>query len=148
MKKIFIAFMIVVSIWSCNRSQNASKTTDANQPTVAIKENNAKDQFHYQGTYFGIIPCADCEGIETTIHINNDGTYVKKAKYLGKGDRNVKEVTGKFSWDDTGFIIILEGITDSPNKYYVSEGILTQLDMDGNIITGDLSHNYLLRKTI
>ncbi len=123
---VFVAFA-----WSCNRSQNTQNTSN---PT------------NFHGTYIGILPCADCEGIETEIILHKDNTYVKKTKYLGKGDHQKTEVTGTYKWSQSGNGIILEGITDAPNKYFVDEGAIVQADMEGERITGELGMKYILRK--
>jgi uncharacterized lipoprotein NlpE involved in copper resistance len=40
----------------------------------------------YAGTYQGTFPCADCEGIETTLTLNQNGRYTIARTYKGKGD--------------------------------------------------------------
>ncbi|MDR2037740.1 MAG: copper resistance protein NlpE [Bacteroidales bacterium] len=143
MKKIVVVLSVaLMMVLGCNnRSQNSSKTSENQKKT-------AKTEFNYHGKYLGILPCADCEGIETEIELKKDQTFIKKTKYLGKGDQKVFEVTGKYKWDDAQSMVILENITDAPNKYYVTEGAITQLDMDGNVITGDNSMKYRLAKTL
>ena len=37
------------------------------------------------GIYKGVLPCADCAGIETTLQLNSDGTYDLTQNYSGKG---------------------------------------------------------------
>jgi len=58
----------------------------------------------------------------------------------------VSEKTGTYSWDGAGNAIILEGIGNAPNLYFVGENMLIQLDMEGNRISGDLAERYNLRK--
>lgn len=149
MKVIFIILFSVFVIAGCNRSQNSSKPGNENSREVsASKGKNAKNTFNYHGKYLGVLPCADCQGIETEIKLDRDNTFTKKVKYLGKEDHQTFEEKGNFSWDESGNIIILEGITGSPNKYYVTESAITQLDMSGNTITGSLSEKYRLSKVI
>ena len=98
----------------------------------------------WAGSYGGILPCADCEGIETSLSIRYDMTYRLETKYIGKnGEAFVSE--GKFTWNSDGRIIILEN--ETPGKYQVGEGALFMLDPDGRRITGELSDMYILRKT-
>ena len=63
-------------------------------------------------------------------------TYVKRTKYLGKDDK-VLEGKGNY-WNEAGNTIKLDGIKDTPDKYFVGENNLTQLDLNGNKITGNL----------
>lgn len=149
MKSIYIILLAVIFTGGCNRSQNSSASGNHDKQKAAqSNEKNAKNSFNYHGSYLGVLPCADCEGMETEITLKRDNTFVKKTKYLGKGDRQTFEEKGKYSWDNAGNMIILEGITSAPNKYYVSEGAITQLDMSGNVITGELSEKYRLKKTL
>ena len=50
----------------------------------------------WAGTNNGVTPCADCDGIETEITLNNDLKYIIKTKYLGKGDGNIFQEAGSF----------------------------------------------------
>ncbi len=107
---------------------------------------NSQNSLDWQGTYKGVTPCADCEGIETEIVLNADLTFTLKTKYLGKVDGKVFQETGSFVWDKTGGIISLEGLKGRPSQYKVGENRLIQLDMEGNVITGDLAEKYVLTK--
>ena len=76
------------------------KENDANKVS-----HNAKNSLDYTGTYKGILPCADCEGLETTIAINENATYSIATKYLGKGEKTFIQ-KGNFSWNKKGQITI------------------------------------------
>ena len=91
------------------------------------------------------MPCADCEGIETTVIINQDLTFNIKTKYLYKSD-DVFEKSSSFTWNRNGTTITLEGSTGSVSQYFVGGNILTQLDVEGNRITRDLAQKYMLKK--
>lgn len=107
---------------------------------------NSQNSLDWAGTYKGVTPCADCEGIETEIVLNADLIFTLKAKYLGKGDGKIFQEAGSFVWDKTGGIISLEGLKGRPSQYKVGENRLIQLDMEGNVITGDLAEKYVLIK--
>jgi copper homeostasis protein (lipoprotein) len=109
------------------------------------KGDNSMVSLDWDGTYKGTIPCADCQGIETSLTLNKDNTYLRKTKYIGKSDI-VYEKTGTFTWNKEGSTIILKGISNEPNQYVVGENILFQLDMSGKRITGNLADSYNLRK--
>ena len=61
-----------------------------------------------------------------------------------KQDVDVFE-SGVFEWDETGNAIRLDA-ANWPPYFRVGEGRLTQLDMSGNLITGELADNYILTK--
>ncbi|MBC8884567.1 copper resistance protein NlpE N-terminal domain-containing protein [Flavobacterium piscinae] len=108
------------------------------------KEHNAKISLDYSGMYQGVLPCADCEGIETTLWID-ENNYVLFTNYLGKKNKTKSEFRGSYVWNEFGNTIILKGIENAPNHYFVGENYLKQLDMDGNKI-GDLAEKYVLQK--
>lgn len=106
---------------------------------------NAKNSLDFIGTYKGILPCADCQGLETEITINENETFSIKLKYLGKGEKIFVQ-KGHFSWDKKGTTITLTDIEGAPNQYIVGENTLTQLDMAGQKIKGSLADEYILSK--
>ena len=62
----------------------------------------------WEGLYEGLLPCADCEGIKTTLQINKPGNYWLKTSYIGK-ESNQFEMSGKFKWINNGREIELLG---------------------------------------
>jgi heat shock protein HslJ len=110
------------------------------------KEHNAKISLDYIGMYQGVLPCADCDGIETLLSLEDETNYVLKTNYLGKNIKSTNEVRGLYTWNEAGNTIILSGIEKAPNRYFVGENYLKQLDMNGNKIEGDLADKYVLQK--
>jgi len=106
---------------------------------------NSKTSLDWAGVYTGTIPAADVSGINVRMQINKDNTYELTYEYLDIFDNNTFTFTGSFKWDDTGNVIIID-IADAPSYYKVAENKLIQLDMKGNLITGDLADNYVLMK--
>lgn len=142
-----IIFGILVSFLFCSCKEEM-KRTEVKLDTIekASDSHNSQNSLDWQGTYKGVIPCADCEGIETEIVLNADLTFTLKTKYLGKGDGKIFQEAGSIVWDQTGGIISLEGLKSRPSQYKVGENRLIQLDMEGNVITGDLAEKYVLTK--
>ncbi|WP_413997842.1 copper resistance protein NlpE [Flavobacterium sp. W1B] len=147
--RIVLLFCSSLFFLSCKNGTNkndievvATKASDAN----AVDEHNSQNSLDWSGTYSGVVPCADCEGIETEIILNKDMTFIRRTKYLGKGDQKVAEEIGSFVWDKTGSIVSLKGIDEAPGQYKVGENKLMQLDMEGKVITGSLADNYILKK--
>lgn len=149
MKKLFIILTACIFITGCGNGRK-NKTTDQQEIQVAIPDmHNARNSLDYFGTYEGTLPCADCPGIKTVITLNQDGTYKMTTEYLDKGKGEKLETTGKYSWNDEGSKITLHSDPEGNHnrKYMVQENRLLQLDLEGNIITGDLADNYILKKT-
>ena len=148
--KIVLVLCASLLFLSCKKE---TKQLEINTDTIAkvavetpTVSDNSQNSLDWQGTYKGVTPCADCEGIETEITLNDDLTYVIKTKYLGKGDGKVFEEKGSFTWDKSGSTIILNDLKGSPNQYKVGENRLIQLDTKGKVITGALAEKYVLTK--
>ena len=138
MKNLIIILITMLLLSACKN--NAKKNPlEENLPTA----DNSKTSLDWNGVYKGILPCADCEGIETIIKLNKDFSYTKKLKYLGK-EETFSISKGKFAWEDNGNIITLE--EDKPNAYRVGENQLFALDINNQRITGDLQELYILKK--
>ena len=141
MKKYFFPlaiFAAAMTFQSCNTNNKAQT------PPVFMGDNSATS-LDWAGTYNGTLPCADCEGIVTTLTLNADLTYEQTNLYLGKSTDKFRD-KGKFTWNDLGSIVTLEGVLDRPAKFQVAENRLIQLDMQGKPITGNLADKYILEK--
>lgn len=143
MKSLIFPLMIIFCgslLHSCKSSSQGKNSGDTD---TAHTSRNSVD---WDGSYQGVLPCADCEGIETTVILGKDLSYTVRTKYLGKSD-STYERSGKFSWNERGNIIRLDGNTEQAGAYFVGENVLTQLDKDGNKITGELAEKYILHKS-
>jgi uncharacterized lipoprotein NlpE involved in copper resistance len=150
MKKLLIIMLLSCVCWACgNSSTTATDTnflnTDSSTAASADMAHNSHNSLDYQGSYKGVLPCADCSGMETEIQLSSGDTFVRKTKYLGKNEPNTLEETGTFTWNEAGSIITLGGVQGA-SQYMVGENTLTQLDLQGNKITGQLADKYVLRK--
>lgn len=105
----------------------------------------SSNSLDWDGTYSGTVPCADCEGIATSITLDRSGGYTMKTQYLGRSTE-VYTAKGVFEWEADGNRIRLQGVDGGAARYHVGEGQLFQLDQQGERITGELAGNYILRK--
>ncbi|HIQ35099.1 MULTISPECIES: copper resistance protein NlpE [Acinetobacter] len=151
MKKSIIALSLAsVFLVACSKTDNKNnqeQTPTAASEAVAVDSaHTAENSLDWNGTYKGVLPCADCEGIETELELNADKTYELKETYLGKGDGKAFESKGSFQFDANNTSVIELDKTGDNRKYFVAEGYLKALDMEGNEITGDLADKYELKK--
>jgi len=105
---------------------------------------NPENSLDWEGLYIGTIPCADCEGIEVSVTLNEDNTYVMHYYYIGK-ENKVEPFRGTFTWNEDGSTVIFSDKT-MPHYFKVGENTLTQLDMEGKPIEGKLAVRYILNK--
>jgi uncharacterized lipoprotein NlpE involved in copper resistance len=152
MKKIVFLIsamsLLIFSLNSCSGKKQAQSAEP--EAIVAIPTaDNSYNSIEWEGEYKGVIPCADCEGIEVSLTLNDDLTYRMSQTYIGKGGEPVL-LEGSFKWDEEGSNITLDGIREGaqPNKYKVGEYRLFQLDMNGEVIDGELADKYILEKVM
>ena len=142
MKKISVILAVTAltfTVISCNGK--------ANKITSEFKDHHtAQNSLDWNGTYSGVLPCADCSGIETGLTLNADNTYLLTTSYLGKQDPGTNTLEGKFEWN--GNFINLLGIKkgERPTTYKVEENRIRQMDLKGKEIEGNLAKSYVLTK--
>lgn len=144
--KMYIIIAVAMLAANCGDKKTKDETLPSPVDTTSVEmTHSAQNSLDYLGRYQGILPCADCPGIETTIELTEDFSYVMTRTFL---ERNVKPFTetGTFKWNEQGDGIVLSGSADEPVKYFVGENYLIQLDRDGNRIEGKLSDKYVLKK--
>lgn len=144
--RVFYVILTLIAICSCKEgteSQEQQPNDTLSQPFK--EEHTSKNSLDWEGVYTGILPCADCEGIQTEIELDSDLSYQKTTIYLDKSQEPYV-TEGNFSWDETGNQISLKN-EEQPNFYQVVENALIALDINGDQIKGDLKSNYRLEKT-
>ncbi|WP_420378140.1 envelope stress response activation lipoprotein NlpE [Yokenella regensburgei] len=92
-----------------------------------------------QQSWRGVLPCADCEGIETSLFLEKDGTWVMNERYQGVG-HEPSSFASYGRWARTADKLVL---TDSKGEksYYRAKGDkLVMLDREGNPIESSLNY--------
>lgn len=125
-------------------SQYSADTHVVTTETFIDSAHNARNSLDWDGTYKGVLPCADCSGIAVTLTLTHDGRYMLEETYQGKQEGTFKS-EGRFRWDQRGSVVTLEG-QSSQNQYFVGENVLMMLDLNGQKVTGSLAEFYKLRK--
>lgn len=94
-----------------------------------------------QQSWRGVLPCADCEGIETSLFLEKDGSWVMNQRYLGG---KAPSVFGSYgNWARTADKLILTD-THGDKTYFRAKGeALEMLDQQGSPIRSQL--NYTLQ---
>lgn len=145
-KNILLLLGASALLFACNNTNKTTpevvtETIDSTSIEV-VDASNAQNALDYQGTYKGVLPTASGSGMEVTV-VLGDSTYTKDISYIGEKDKLSSK--GKYTWNKEGNAITLVG-DEKPNQYVVGENTLTQLDVDGNKITGAIADQYILKK--
>lgn len=149
MKKLFpsAAVNAIPALFLFIAFSGCESARKADGPPALPDMHNSQISVDWAGTYHGIVPCADCPGIDTFIQLDDDGTFQISRIYLEKSD-SVYRSEGTFEWSSDGGVITLDIGSDSnmPEQYRVGENRLIQLDLQGKQIEGGLSDLYHLDK--
>jgi uncharacterized lipoprotein NlpE involved in copper resistance len=134
----YFSFLIV----ACNSASDGIASTDSAFKTVV-----PQTPFINAENYVGTLPCADCEGIDVSLQLNKDSGYIMNSVYKGSrldSSNNSFKDTG--SWSLHGTDTVYLSAKGNSVKYIKTDSTLTQLDGNGNIITGPLANMFILHK--
>lgn len=124
-----VAACTLFSLMGCNNRHDVE----------ALQPAQAAELKPMQQSWRGVLPCADCEGIETSLFLEKDGTWVMNERYQG-----VRKEPSSFAsygtWARTADKLVL---TDSKGEksYYRAKGdALEMLDREGNPIESQFNY--------
>jgi len=92
-----------------------------------------------QQSWRGILPCADCEGIETSLFLEKDGTWVMNERYQGVS-REPSSFASYGTWARTADKLVLTNSKGEKSYYRAKGDKLEMLDRDGNPINSALNY--------
>jgi len=158
-KPLLFAFFIaaVFAFSGCAVTPQAAENGQAAGQIATV--HNSRDSLDWWGLYQGVAPAASGMGIQKQLMIQYDGFFVLTFEHLF-GDMPVPEIGRSFTWSDrfqrvigtiewneAGSIIRLAGLPpEMPPYYLVGEGVLVQLDMQGNPVEGDFAGRNILTR--
>ena len=119
--------------------------TGKRKTTKAKNQSSAMANLDWQGKYYGITPCASCDGIETTLTLTKGNNFSLTTLYI-RTTQKPKTINGKFKWK--GNNIVLQNIKRGtrPTMFKVEENQVKQLNLKGKEIKGELWGAYILSK--
>ncbi|BDH47015.1 copper homeostasis/adhesion lipoprotein NlpE [Salmonella enterica subsp. enterica serovar Choleraesuis] len=122
MKKLILPLLAVcslVALFGCNNRPDSD----------SLHLTQASELKPMQQSYRGLLPCEDCSGIETTLFLDKDGSWVMNMAYQGRTPQISNASYG--TWARTADKLVL---TDSKGQrsYFRPEGdTLVMMDADG-----------------
>ncbi|ENG2553359.1 TPA: envelope stress response activation lipoprotein NlpE [Citrobacter farmeri] len=132
MKKTLLSAMAAFTLFALIGCNNRSDV-DVIQPTQVAELKPM------QQSWRGILPCADCEGIETSLFLEKDGTWVMNERYQG-----VREEPSSFAsygtWARTADKLVLTDSQGEKSWYRAKGEALEMLDREGNPIESQLNY--------
>jgi uncharacterized lipoprotein NlpE involved in copper resistance len=162
MKNLFIvgALIVVLAAGYFFVSTQKRATTSLSSPTLSVSPGTTTTMTNSSlvlGSFKGILPCADCPGIDTELKLvqltedSAEGTYTMKSRYL---ERNVEPYVEAGTWttlrgtkkdpNATVYQLTAQGQTGSQYFLQVNDDQLKMLDSEQNEIESTM--NYTLTK--
>lgn len=136
--KLFLILLIFsTGIISCKSTHTVQKSE------INITGGEAIKSIDWPGIYQGILPCANCEGIQIQLILNSDLSFLLEMRYNGK-DEKILKTKGSFIWSAEANKITLDD--SDKQSFLVGENQLFQLDENGSKMSGDLTVKYILEK--
>ena len=126
------------------QEHTAPASTPAAAPTVASTA--AQPAAQWIGRYYGVLPCASCEGIETTLILQEDGSYRLTETYKQRQPFTEK-TEGHFTWRKPQEVFQLDK-AGGERLYQIGNGQIWALDADGKQVEGELANLYILKQTV
>ena len=142
MKLISTIFLIALIV-SCNSNKNGIASTDSSYKTVVPQTPVLSAE-----NYIGSLPCADCEGIDVSLQLNSDSTFIMNSVYKGSrvdSANNHYNMMGLWRLHNPDTLYLTDA-NRHLTKYIKTDTALIQLDDDGKIITGPLASMFVLHK--
>jgi len=99
----------------------------------------------WQGVYRGVLPCADCEGLQETIFLNKDMSFKMQTKYLGKSD-SIYSYSGKYRVKKNNMIMLIGKDSQRPEYFVFEKTILAQTDSLGKKMDAGGAGQFILSK--
>ncbi|PIE46796.1 MAG: hypothetical protein CSA42_06425 [Gammaproteobacteria bacterium] len=146
MKKIhLLTLSITLTLLGCQGfAHKENPESIKTKSTATFDGHTAETSLDWDGTYKGLLPCASCPGILTTVKLNADKTFVKSDFYLESKEGYLND-KGVFSFSEDGGKVILKS-NKGTTIYAVGENKLILLDKDGKAATSTLAEMYKLTK--
>ena len=141
-----VTALVAFTLMSCTNKSNKQADETMTMDEIVVDSHTSEISLDWAGVYTGVMPCADCEGIETVVEFKEDHTFTAKFTYLGNEDKaHTYTNIGTFTWDSNGQIVILKSDNET-SQYKVGENHITLLGADGEVNTGKLADFYVLKK--
>lgn len=122
MKKLPLFFFFAMLIVACNEKNDA------------INE-----------SFYGILPCADCPGIEYELHLNDDNTFKENQKYL-ESDVDTFSSDGTYRLENDSIVVLEREVKEGITRLVLRDDQLIILGADGKEVEGSLAEYYILSK--
>lgn len=105
----------------------------------------AQKKIDWVGTYKGVLPCVNCEGLEATVTLKEDTTFLLKINFLGS-DLTIPDTTGKVIWNEPNKLFSLDIASYLSPHFEISGDTLFNLGLDSKRVVGSDAKKFIFKK--
>ncbi|HRP89495.1 MAG TPA: copper resistance protein NlpE [Edaphocola sp.] len=141
---LFASFLLTFSACK-NNEEEVGKTNRTGKEMPVVTTKTAINQAALVGTYVGLLPCESCDGIKTSIILNDNNSFSTVAEPINDTVFSMPVVdSGKFIIRDS--VLELTDMGGIVRNYKITTNKLIQLDDDGKPLDGKGKLKYELEK--
>lgn len=138
--RVFIGIVLVVlGLSSCKNTDSSKQSSHEKEVSKGFYNDSIK------GLYIGTLPCADCLGIKTELHLKEDYNFTLNQVYL-ETSGSAFTVVGNYTIKQDTIKLYGNTITPDAHQYLYLKDTLIKLNLKGERIKGMLSQKYKLPK--
>ena len=147
MKKYILYLTIPFVLLACDNKESIENSTPPLEQEVVITDTHtAENSLDWDGVYQGTYPCADCEGIKTSLTLSKDYTYVLKEEYIKNGSIvSSNQYEGKFSFQEKNTSLIKLDDNAQQRVFFIGEEFAEARDRDTGEVLSDLLDYKLIK---
>lgn len=134
MKKVILSAIAASTLFVLMGCNNRSETQ-------VLHPTRTEELKPMQQSWRGVLPCADCEGIETTLYLEKDGTWVMNQRY--QGAKTPSSFASYGTWARTAEKLVLTDTAGEKIWFRAKGDTMEMLDREGNPIHSQF--NYTLK---
>lgn len=105
----------------------------------------AQKETNWVGTYQAVLPCVNCDGLEATLTLKEDTTFMLKIKFLGS-DVVIPDTTGAVIWTEPNKAFTLDVRSYLSSQFVISGDTLLNLGLDGQRVVGADAPKFIFKR--
>ncbi|AGG87753.1 copper resistance protein NlpE [Rhodanobacter denitrificans] len=97
----------------------------------------------FAGKFAGTIACGDCQGIQTKLQLNADGSYMLDETFAGRATNNFLSSQGHWQIQDSHHFVLIPNAQDWEHRPFetLNSNDIRQLGKDGKPYTNDAAYH-------
>jgi hypothetical protein len=105
----------------------------------------AQKETNWIGTYKAVLPCINCEGLEATLSLKEDTTFLLKINFLGS-DVVIPDTTGRVIWTEPDKLFSLDIAGYFSSHFEIAGDTLFNLDLDHKRVVGADAPKFIFKR--